>query len=282
MALADRDLSNFGGSPVMLYEFSRHSTPTISGVPVNTYWRYTSADRDYTLGADTYAASVISDDGIRQSGDASTDQLTIEMPSSEAIPQMFSGSPPSDPIYCVIRRTHRDESAAFISWAGLVGAVSRGADDSKASIVCGTKMATLDRTGLRMAWTRLCTHALYDGACKVSPLGFYGTGEVTLLDGAIVIVEEFADFPIGRFTGGWIEWLDSYGHAERRGIIDHGGSAVRVLGTADGLSIGDTAWAFFGCPRTRTACRDIFDNLPRHGGHHYMPDTNPFSGDMIF
>ena len=281
MTVESRDLSNYDGEPVTLYEFWRRSVPTLTGVPVLTYWRYTSADRNYTLGSDLYTALAISDDGVRQAGDAASDQLTITMPASAAVPLLFVGSPPSDPIHGTIRRTHAGEADAFIVWTGLVGMVSR-AEGIAASVVCNTLSATLDRTGLRLSWSRNCPHALYDTECRADPTGFYVTGTVSALTGAVVGASIFGSLPVGRLDGGFLEWIEADGHAERRGIVEHGGTNIRLLGTTDRITVGMTVYAFFGCNRTRAVCNAVFGNLVNFGGHAYMPDKSPFSGDLIF
>ena len=282
MTVENRDLSNYDGAPITLYEFSRRSVPTISKVEVVTFWRYTSADRDFVLGDDTYTAAAISDDGVRQSGEATADQLTISMPYTAKIPQMFVGSPPSDPIYCIIRHAHAGETDAFIAWAGIVGGVSRPDDNISASILCNTVGATMDRSGLRLSWSRNCPHSLYDIECKADPTVFNVTGTISGLNGAVVVCAAIGTRSPPTFNGGFMEWIDEDGHAERRGIVEHAGSTVRVLGTTDKMSIGLSIWIFFGCDKLRQTCHDKFNNLPNHGGHAYMPDANPFSGSAIF
>lgn len=281
MTVNDRDLSNYGGAPITLYEFTRRSTPTISGVEIVTRWRYTSADRDVVIGSDTFTALPMEDDGLRQSGDTSNDTVTIAMPATAAIPTMFVGSPPSDPISVLIMRTHNGEPDTLTAWAGLIGLVTRS-DEITSKVLCNTLSGTFDRRGLRLVWQRGCPHDLYGNECRANPLLFYRTGPAITVAGNIVTVADFATVPDNRFTGGWIEWLDSYGHAERRAIIEHGGQSVRVLGLADGLAVGATSWAFFGCPHNRDGCTTIFNNLPNYGGHAYMVDKSPFSGDAIF
>lgn len=285
MTSAARDLSNYGGAPVTLYEFNRRSVPTISQTPVITYWRYTSTDRDYTFDSHLYSAGAISDDGIRQAGDTSSDEITIKMPYTDAIPQMFAGSPPSDPISLVIRRTHVGETDGFILWAGVVGLVSRTDDDLSASVVCNTLSSTMDRTGLRLAWGRMCPHDLYGFECRANPrdTDFFVSGTVSALNATTVVCSAFSSIPVPRFLGGFIEWLDDDGHAERRGIIGHSDSTfVKILGTTDRMHVGLSIWAFLGCDRTRQTCKDVFNNIINHGGHAYMPDKNPFNGDRIF
>lgn len=290
MTTSAKDLSNYDGEPVILYDFYRRSTPTLTGVMVETHWRYTSADRDFTVGGNTYKAVPASDDGIRQGGGTQAEQLTIILPYDEAVPQMFVGSPPSDPIRCDIRQGNLGETDTFLAWRGIVGGVSRQASNADsvsigASVLCNTTGATMDRMGLRLAWTRLCPHDLYGrSGCKVNPINFYLTGVITALTGNSVTASEFAAMvPAIQFAGGFIEWIDADGHADRLGIISvDGGSTLTLMGTTDRLTVGGTIYAFMGCDHTRFTCSVVFDNIDNHGGVAYMPETSPFSGDLIF
>lgn len=287
MGLAEKERSSYDGVPVMLYEFSRRSVPTLTGAEVTSYWRYTSADRDFVLGGNTYTAIAISDDGVRQSGDTSADQLIVTMPYGEVVPQMFNGSPPSDPIYCVIRHANKGETDGFIIWAGQIGMVSRGSDSAPegrlmAQVVCNTAIATMDRIGVRLAWSRACPHDLYGFECRADPKNFYVTAVITALDGVNIVADAIGTVFAAQLTGGFVEWIDGQGHAERLGILQHFASTVRIQGTTDRLTVGQTIYVFFGCDRSRAICNTVFNNMPNHGGHAYMPDTNPFSGDLIF
>lgn len=281
MTIAARDLSNYDGAPITLYEFKRVSTPTLSGIPVTSFWRYCSADRDIVIDAKTFRSIPVLDDGVRQSGDAVADQLTISMPKTAEVPLMFVGSPPSDPINAAIFRAHDGEIDFFSAWVGLVGGVTRR-DEITAEILCNTVSATLDRKGLRLAWTRNCPLDLYGHECRADPTLFYRAGTVLAAGGNLIVADEYATVPDGRFIGGFVEWIDGLGHADRRGIVAHAGNTIRVLGQVDGLLSGDTTYAFFGCPHNRDGCNAIFNNLPNYGGHASMPDNSPFSGDLIF
>lgn len=280
MTTAARDLSNYDGAPISLYEFTRASVPTLTA-PVTTVWRYTSGDQDYVFGGNTYKATAISDDGVRQNGDTTADQLTISMPAFEDVPAMFAGPPPSDPISAVIWHTHAGETDRFGAWSGLIAAVTR-VDDLTANVICNTLSATLDRQGLRLAYTRNCPYNLYGPGCETSPVAVAIAGLVTALNAVIIEADEITLLPDGRFMGGFVEWLDALGHAERRGIIGHAGNQIRVMGVlGPSLIVGQPIYLFRGCNHDTTGC-DEFGNLPNYGGHKYMVTQSPFSGDVIF
>lgn len=284
---ATLDLSTEDGQPIMLYEFTRRSVPTISGTPVSKTWYYTSADRDYTFNAQVYTGLSLDDDGIRQTGDHLNDDITISLPATAEVPAMFAISAPSDLITLLIRQTHLGQTDAFISWVGQISAVTRGKDAVTAQINCIPANATLDRAGLRLSWTRGCPHDLYGFRCRAPALSNYVPGVVSAVDAQNVEATAFAalDPADTGFLGGFIEWLTPDGFAERRGVINHYSAVptkLRVMGVIHGLNIGDTIWAFRGCNRTTDNCVRLFGNLPNYGGHEYLPGKNVFTGETIF
>lgn len=201
MTTAAQDISNYDGQPIFLYQFSRTSKPTLGGPSVTTFYRYTSSDQDWTDASDiVWRAVAISDDGIRQSGDTTADQLTITMPFDSAVPQLFVGSPPSDPIMAQIRHTNVDETDSFLAWAGVVAGVTRSASEGGhsigtasvgAKIVCNTLGATMDRAGVRLSWSRQCPHDLYGFECRANPASFVTTGTITAKTGSTISADEF-------------------------------------------------------------------------------------------
>lgn len=278
----ESDLSSYGGMPVILYDFVRTSFPIYSD-PVSTWWRYTSGDRDYLVGGDlNYVATAISDDGYRQTGDTTSDQMTIVMPADEAVPLMFAGPPPSDPIYLSVWRTHYGELDRWTVWTGQIGSVTISEDGVTASIVCNAISATLDRNGLRLAYVRGCPYNLYGPGCNLNPYDFGIQDHATAVEGAFIHAALIAGTPDQSLVGGFVEWLSAGGHAERRGIIGQSGDAIATLGAiGPTLAVGDYVGLFPGCAHTPDAC-DGFNNLPNYGGHPYMVNKSPFSGDIIF
>ena len=233
------------------------------------------------MSGNTYVAVTIADEGIKQSGDEVSDQLTVTMPASLPVPLLFLAAPPEDPVGLIIRRLHQGETDPFIVWAGTVGAVRR-VDELISSLTCNTATASLSRGGLRMLWSRGCPHALYDGQCQADPLDFVTTGTITAVGGGTVTVPEFDTLGDGWFDGGWIEKVETDGHALRRAVISHTGSVVSVLTTTYGLEIGDEVAGFAGCDRAVATCDSKFDNLSNFGGHPYLPGKSPFDGDPVF
>lgn len=281
MTAAARDLSDFDGQPVTLYEFRRTTTPTNTGVPYTSYHRCTNADSDIVYGGNTYTAIAISDDGVRQRGDEVSDQLQVTLPADFYVPQLFIAAPPDDPVHLIIRRSHYGETDAFIAWVGTVVSCRRDSD-IQATLACHTADTAANRGGLRLTYQRACPHALYDTQCGADPGGFVLAGTLSAVSGLTLTSTGFGAVGDGWLNGGWAEKVGADGHVVRRAITDHVGNVVTVLGTTYGFEVGDSVTAYAGCDRSADTCNVKFDNLRNFGGFPFMPSKSPFGGDPVF
>lgn len=278
MSFNTPEISNQDGQPVALYKFQWG----------NTFWRYTSADRDIVLnelGVDhTYTAIAISDSGMVQGGDQGND-FNVTAPSDIPLAVLYRGTPPSGTIFLTVRRKHASDDEAPVWWIGTVGNVKRESDVS-ISVVGRTLTASFKRSGLRLSWQRSCPHILYDRGCKVDPDAHGVAGTITAKDGVSVTVSGATVGDEARFMGGFIRWVaDISGTYERRGIEETGtiGSGTfKLFGRPDRLDVGDTITLYPGCKHTPTACDVDFGNLPNYGGYDFIPGKSPFDGTPVF
>lgn len=279
MAFDDKELSGYDGQPCALYQFFRKS------VGVNLYWFYTNADQDITYLGNVYKAVAISDGGIVQSGEASSTEFDVTMPITEAFPQHFGGSGqvPSDEIILTVRRVHFNDVdvEAPVVWVGTVSQFTQ-TDEVGCQIKCATMAASMKTGGLRLSWTRMCPHALYDKRCKVNPNDFRLIGECYSFTSDALSVHEFDNGIDDYLRGGFIDWVGPSGATERRGVISHGGDTIRVDGYLLGVIAGTVIRGYAGCFRTAKVCRDKFDNEKNYGGYILQPGKNPFSGEAVF
>lgn len=272
-----REHSIADGAPVKLYEFHR------SSAGVDLYWRYNSSDQDITHSGSVYKAVAISDDGIKQSGEAASSDFIVTMPAIEDFPQMFHGQGPvpSDQIFLTLRRIHTDDSEARVAWIGTVSGVSQP-DEVQVKITCATLATSFRRGGLRLSYTRQCPHVLYDSQCLAISTDFDVFATVDTVAGNVITSSGFAVVADRYFDGGFITWNLPSGATERRFIKSHIGSTIVILGTTIGLAVADTVDVFAGCDHTRQTCQDKFDNLANYGGFPHTPGKSPFSGDPVF
>ncbi|QTG12360.1 hypothetical protein G6M86_03485 [Agrobacterium tumefaciens] len=263
--------SNNLGEPIALYEFTFGTAN----------WNYSTDDEDTVLGDTTYVAIPISDSGVEQSGDASSDEMKVTVPKSLPVAIMLNGQPPSEKVWLLIRRHHRGETEAPIVWVGYAVSCKQ---INTLSVEISLKMLTsgFNRNGLRLSWGRQCPHALYDISCRVPKASYGVTFEIDAISGNMITSSDIAWLPEAYFSNGFIEWPRFPGAIERRGIENHSGMSFNLFGTGAGLQVGDMITAYPGCSRTREDCKNKFNNLPNFGGVPHMPGKSPFQGDPVF
>jgi uncharacterized phage protein (TIGR02218 family) len=272
MAFDTLERSREDGRPIALYQFTLGTT----------VWRYCSGDQSELYNGFVWKALPISDDGVKQSGEATSDALSITAPSSIGPAQTHIGGSPSGVIQVAILHKHFGDNFAAAIYAGEVSQVNFPSP-GLARIVCSTLSVSMKRDGLRLAWQRGCPYSLYDSlTCKVDRLAHETTVQITSISGFNVVGAAFASRPDTYFTGGFVEWIHPVRGAEYRGIEWHGGNTVLIFGNVDGLYPGVTLKAYPGCMRTSADCTNKFNNYLNYGGIPHMPGKSPFDGTRIF
>lgn len=279
MAFNALETSNQEGRPLFLYEF-------LLG---DKAWRYTSADSSVSAISPTsgkselFAPVFIEDDGVKQTGESQTDSMKIRMPFSEPIPQLFQVTPPLNQI--TVRRfsKHEADSEVTVNYVGFITQVN-ATEPGVAELECLTLSPTMQRNGLRVTWQKGCPYALYDGStCKVNKAQYAVAAKILTAGAGVITADAFASRENGWFDGGFIEWTDSYtGALERRGIDEHLGKQLRLLGKSDGLLEGMDVKAYPGCQRTSAVCAAKYNNLLNYGGYPHLPGKSPFDGDPLY
>lgn len=273
MSFSAYESSTEDGRPITLYRFTLGAT----------VWRYTSHDKDVLLLDGTLWKSVaISDEGIKQSGEAASDAMNITAPISIGPVQAHLSTPPSQAIQVVILRKHEGSDDVTAAWAGEIMQVNT-ATPGQTRITCETTAVSMRREGLRLAWQRTCPYALYDAVtCKVNKAAFGHEFTVFGRDGFSIITIGTSAFPVGWFSGGFIQWMHPVRGAEYRGINSHNGDMLGIFGSVDDIYEGLRVMVYPGCSRTAASCRDKFNNLDNYGGVPHMPGRSPFDGNPIF
>lgn len=264
--------SNEDGRPIYLYSFTLGSAT----------WRYTSSDQQVVQGGYKWSPVAISDDGVKQTGEATTDGLNITAPSSIAPAQMFLGTPPSQAIMCRIFHMHEGDAESALCYIGEVTQVNLP-QPGTAIITCDTIGASMQRDGLRLGWQRSCPYALYDEITCKADKALHAL-DLTIIEvvGNAVKFDGIGGAADGAFNGGYIEWEHPVQGIEFRGIEAQVGTTVTMFGLADGLYYGLKVKAYPGCARTVSDCEGKFNNLDNYGGVPDMPGKSPFDGDPVF
>lgn len=272
MTFAVIENSNDEGRPISLYQFSLGSA----------VWRYSSADQDIILNGYKWVAVAISDDGVKLSGESAVDALSISAPSTIAPFNLFTGTPPSQPISVAIYNFHEGDTDAVLGYLGEVLQVDFN-EPGTIKVTCDTISVSMQRDGLRLGWQRACPYALYDkGTCNADKeskridLVVIGTTANT------VTVIDPKSTPSGTLDGGFIEWDNPRLGSEWRGVELQTGNVLTMFGLADGLYYGLKLRAYPGCNRTTADCNVKFNNLDNYGGVPDLPGKSPFDGDPVF
>lgn len=261
------------GRPITLYRFTLGTT----------VWRYTSHDRDVLLPDGTVWKSVaISDEGIKQSGEAASDAMNINAPITIGPVQAHLVTPPSQAIQVVILRKHANSDDVAAAWAGEVMQVNP-AVPGQARITCETTAVSMRREGLRLAWQRTCPYALYDAVtCKVNKASYGHPLIVLARNGFTILTNDAEAYNDGWFSGGFIQWLHPVRGMEFRGINFHDKNTLGIFGAVEDIYEGLRVTAYPGCSRTAAVCLNKFNNLPNYGGVPNMPGKSPFDGNPVF
>lgn len=263
------EIAGFGSKPALLFEFIRGST---------TY-RYTSADRNITIGDNTFAAKPIKCGEMRFTGDVQADELTVSVPASLPMVDDFTLTPPQERVQIKVSRYHVGADPV-VRWVGFVDRVVR-TSRTKASVICTSLLAGLQGNGARLIWQRQCPHVVYSPGCGVNKADFAVTGVVTLIDGDYITAEGFADAGDMRLVAGFVEWTTTAGNKMWRAISYQNLDIVTLLGGPRGVELGMTMTAYPGCTRDPDGCA-LFDNESRYGGFLHLPGQSPYSGDPVF
>jgi uncharacterized phage protein (TIGR02218 family) len=244
-------------------------------------WEYTAGEEPQAWRGKTYVPLAISNNGVRQSGDASNNETMITLPKSTVICQMLVEDIPSVPVNVIVRRKHFGSTDAPIFVIAELASFNRAEADMM-ELSFQMMSATFKRTGARMAWSRQCQHALYDQGCKVDRTLYDALITVQAVGNGRIGSNDIGIYPKGYFDNGFIEWVNSYGITQRRAIEKNSGTEMTLLGRIDMISLGMVVTAYPGCARTTRICNDKFDNIPNYGGVNFLPGKSPFQGDPIW
>lgn len=270
------------GQPVRLYEFDLGALQR---------WRYCTADRDLRDAAGrTWTAEPIEDDGIRATGQASADTLTLTASAHLGAVAHWRHAPPTEEMFLTVRDAHAPLGAQGepvtltpelmqVVWVGSVAAV-RFATAPACEIVAESLSATMRRPGLRLAWQRECPHSLYDMHCRADERAHTYAARVVDADGLNITTDVAAR---GIFSGGIVRWRDAAGFTQQRGIgLELDGAKLQILGGTAGLASGQAVQLLAGCDQSRACCQARFGNLDNYGGFAHMPGKSPFDGTPAF
>lgn len=317
MTYESQEISEQSGAPIELYEFVLNSTAAGSCSADSSFtsaggqgssqddtvttltWRYTSAEVDITHGGYTWTSTPIARTKVEATVDQARNNLQLSVARTNAVAELYRINAPEEVVLINVSRYHRDSpSQTAIIWIGRV--LNCSFQGARAILTCEPVSTSLKRPGLRRLYQAGCPHVLYEGTdctagCKVNKLEHCIDTLVTAVDGVRVVVSELLHRP---YAGGYMEWLNDDGVAEKRFIktgppfdsssLPGSGSSsdpalTLILSRAfTALMPGSLVKVFPGCDHTMQMCDDVYHNIENFGGFPYIPRKNPFDGTPIF
>lgn len=259
-----KEISEFGGAPVELYEFMKGTD----------YYRFTSADEDIAVNLPpnvTFERAVIKRASFEKKSDMGKASLRIEVPHDNAVAKLFRIFVPSDTIILTIYRKHRNDTEVITFWKGFVRSVSWAGP--MAMMECDPIIVLLETVGVRFQYQALCNHMLFSSSCGVSQAAFSHAGIISAIAANVITSSVIGTYPAGYFDGGQILLASG----DRRMITATSGNDVTLLLPFEGLALGQAITAIAGCDRNHTTCLSKFSNLDNFGGFPSIPYKNPFS-----
>lgn len=260
------------GEPIELYRFSYG--------PMNTQVHlYTDGEQPVMFGNQLYRPIPIKRSGIVISGTLDKAALTVNLPASADVPELYRVHPPSHVVSLEIYQGHADDPALqFLQcWTGRV--LNCRWVNREATLTCEPGSTSLKRPGLRRNYQYGCPHVLYDTAsCRASEANATVAATVQFVDGTLVGLS-VAGATIHE--GGMIKWTQPNGMNEVRTIIKTMSGAYVLGGVAVGLSPGMQVHLIKGCDHAPTGCA-LHNNLPNYGGQPWIPLKNPMSSTSPF
>lgn len=270
MALDAYESSVEQAQPIYLYAFSLNGR----------VWRYASCAFDVTTpDNNVWVATPISHSGVSQTGEATTDALTIEASTQIAPVQVYMINPPIRPIAIQIFQKDAVDDEVVAIYVGDISQVNFP-EPGKATVTCETLSVSMRREGLRLGWQRTCPYALYDPVnCKANKAAFAVTATITSVNGFTITVDGAVIDTI--YAGGFFEWMHPVKGLEMLTIEAQNGNTLTVFGTTADLYPGLQISMYRGCRRTPADCAS-FNNFDNYGGIPAMPGKSPFDGNPVF
>jgi uncharacterized phage protein (TIGR02218 family) len=242
-------------------------------------WRYTNALMPATYNQQSYTAVPITRSAIIATADIEKAQITVTVPLTLPLLDVFRPFAPLQRVWLTIVRTQRNAANGATIWSGALANVESG--QHTATLTIQNRFAAQANNGLRQKWQKPCPRVLYSTGCGVSRAAYRVNGTLTAANGRTIRAAAFALRPDGTFTGGYIEWVSS-GITFVAFITGHSGEALSLL-TSPSLAVGTVVSAYPGCDHSTGAngCAR-FNNLPNYGGQPYIPLKNPFGNNKIY
>lgn len=265
MTFAAREISRYFGKPFELFLFST----------TGASYYYTSADRAITYNSKTYSPLPMKRTEVDQNSEAKSGAIKVTIPRTSDIAGLFVAFIPESPLSLVIYKGHTGDPDNEVV-VEFTGSVISAEFDDHCTLVCAPEQELLKRRVPVQQFLSMCPWVLYGAGCNLNKDNFRVTGTVSSVSSVTVQAAVFATKPDGWFRSGYLE----YGN-QRRLIVAHVGNTVTLVSQMMGLANGASIFAYAGCNRTESDCKNKFNNFTRFWGFTHIPNQNPFGVNGI-
>lgn len=269
----------------------------VNGVTIE---RYTNAENQLVIGANTFEPLEYRRTAPAQSKDADDAQVRITLPADNPIVRLYSTILTSNITTITIERFHNNDpdEQVQVFWKGQIGSVT--VSDAEATILCIPLTQGRDELP-RYTYQALCNYFLYDtNSCRVVRDDFRFVGTITSFltptqvtcSGLRARAQVIDTGQGGNLTSDELDeyWLNGYletGGEVRRIVRSPGGGSPADPDTVDipfpfqgNVQVGDPIEVFAGCRRDTDICNRKFNNLLNYGGWPTVPKRNPFTIEL--
>lgn len=265
-----------GGQPVEVYEITAGAQSFF----------YTSDEADQTVGVQIYTAIPGLQRGNQEEGpDKREHDFQIELPTSNALAQLFTGVLPGFRVRLQVRKFHRSDTPTpevVQIFDGFVQSASFKRKTKKTILSARVSLASIGKQIPRRTFQASCNHVLYDPlTCQVDDTDIAFRASVLSVASQVGNVLTVSSGLSGTYTDGFMNggFLEIVGGSDFRLILDHVGNVLELLLA---FSVAPSVVnVFAGCAHTIAVCKSKFNNVDRYGGFAFVPTKNIFQTGLV-
>lgn len=270
MTYAAHETSIEGGKPVEAYRFQVGAT----------FYYYTSAMDNVTIGAQTYTALGIQRSNTADGPDVRDYDFQVTIPTANPVAQLFTSTLPGVRVRLTVFRFHRDDTPTpevITVFDGYVNGARFEKQLKECVLAARPTISAIGRVIPPRTYQSKCNHTLYDPlTCRVDdtdPAFRASAKSVSAQVGNVLMVTGLGAYASGWFKGGFVEVV---GAADYRQILqDDGAGNLRLLYPF--ATTPTTVNVFAGCAHRIDVCKSKFDNVINFGGFAFVPKKNPYN-----
>lgn len=243
---------------------------------------------DYDPAPRSGGGSSIHMDSVKSGGDLDRTEIVIRMADGTGLEDLFLIYPPAIPVTVTVRYGHVGDADFRLAFSGIV--LAGGREDDEVVLPCEPITSALRRPGLRRFFQVSCPRVVYRGKCPADKglattvqtvTGIPSANVINLASGWNDQTARGAQALI-KFNGGTVEWVNSVGATETRGILRPRATSITLSGPVRDLAVNDQVSVVLGCNRLMDDCELLHAVIRWYAGWPFVPNKNPFETQNLF